>query len=265
MALAFLQQELTGVGSLREAEEADHQALEIVEKLVTDYPDEPYYRELLGWTLDLLGWGRQGRGQLQQEEQAWRQELDAYAKLAQAVPSMPRYRNQVLWTQQILADLLCSTGRQAEAAQLFQQIMEWLDRLSPEDAGGHDIRAWFLATCSDPRYRNPRRAVDLARRATALAPKERGYWMTLGAASYRAGNWQQAVEAFAEAHQQPEVSTASFFFLAMAHAQLGHKDQAHQCYQRAVQLMVEHEPHNRELSRFRAEAEQVLGIGKAAR
>jgi serine/threonine protein kinase len=262
MALAFLQQELAWVGSLREAKEADRRALEVVQKLVTDYPDVPYYQEVLAWTWDLLGCGRQVRGQLQEEEEAWRKELATYGKLAQAFPTVSRYRTGALATQQILAELLCSTDRRAEAAEMFRQILEGVDRLSPEDAAGHDSRAWFLATCPDPQFRDARRAVELAKRATALAPMEWGYWITLGAAHYRSGSWQAAIEALSKAHHQPEGDSGSLFFLAMAHGQLGHKDQARQCYDKAILLMEKNQPGDRELSRFRAEAEQVLGINE---
>src|SRR5262249_4342695 len=176
MTLTLIQQEKALLGSVAEAEESDRQALEAVQQLVADYPDLPYYQELLGWTWDCLCFGRECLGQVQKEEEAGRQGLAAYDKLMKAFPTLPRYQNQALGTQQSLAELLWSTGRRAEATELFRQIRDWTDRVSPEDAAGHDCRAYFLATCPDPQFCNPRRAVELAKRATTLVPKEKGYW-----------------------------------------------------------------------------------------
>src|SRR5262249_5147307 len=55
MANAFLQMELAALGSTREAQEADRQALEMIQKLVVENPDVPYYLEVLAWTWDCLG------------------------------------------------------------------------------------------------------------------------------------------------------------------------------------------------------------------
>jgi serine/threonine protein kinase/tetratricopeptide (TPR) repeat protein len=264
MGLAMLQQELAELGSAREAEGAGREALEVIQKLAADFPDVPYYLELLAWTWDELGHGRQCLGQLDKEEAAWRQELAAYDKLAQAFPTIPRYRNLILQTQQHLTELLWSAGRRSEAAEVFRQMRDWTDRVNAEDGAGHDVRAWFLATCPDPQFHDARLAVELAKRAITLAPTG-WYWVTLGAAHYRAGNWQDAVATLTKALELPEGSAWSFFFLAMAHAKLGHPDQARQCYDRAVQFMEKSRADHRELSRFRREAEQVLGINEPAK
>jgi tetratricopeptide (TPR) repeat protein len=265
MSLALLQMELSQLGLSREAEEADRQTLEVVQKLVADFPDVPYYLELLAWTWGMLGSGRQCLGQLPREEEAWRQALVPYGKLTQAFPTVGRYRNDMLWTQQFLGELLWSTGRRAEASELFRQIQDWTDRVSPEDAAGHDTRAWFLASCPDPQLRDARRAVEVARRATTLAPREHSYWTTLGIAHYRAGNWQDAIEASGKAQEVFEGSGWSYFCLAMAHGQLGHKDQARGWYDKGVQWMKKDRFDSRQLSGLRAEAEQVLGIKEPAK
>jgi tetratricopeptide (TPR) repeat protein len=265
MALALLQQEQGQLGLVREAEEADRQTVEVIGKLAADFPGVPYYQELLAWTWGELATGRQYRGQLRLEEEAYCQQLAVSEKLARAFPQVTRYRNGVLGVQQTLAELLWSSGRRAEATRLHRQILDQLDRVSPEDAAGHDLRAWFLATCPNPQLRDARRAVQLAKRATALAPGERSYWLTLGAAHYRAGNWHEAVESLGKARQHPETSCWRLFILAMAHGKLGHKDRARACYDQALGLLERNHPGDRELRRLRAEAREVLGIREAAK
>ena len=58
--------------------------------------------------------------------------------------------------------------------------------------------AWLEATCSDVSFRNAREAVRHARRATVLEPEEGNYWNTLGAAHYRAGEWEEAKAALTQ-------------------------------------------------------------------
>ena len=53
-----------------------------------------------------------------------------------------------------------------------------------------------------------------------------------------------------------------WFFLAMAHWQLGEKDEARQWYDQAVEWMEQKQPDNDELRRFRAEAAELLGISE---
>ena len=53
--------------------------------------------------------------------------------------------------------------------------------------------------------------------------------------------------------------------MAMAHSQLGDKEQARKWYDRAVAWMEKNDPKNEELARFRVEAEDLLKIAKATK
>jgi Flp pilus assembly protein TadD len=114
------------------------------------------------------------------------------------------------------------------------------------------------------KVRDPRRAVDLARKAVELAPNEGNYWNTLGAAHYRVEEWKAAIEALEKSRQLVREAELSFdaFFLAMAHWQLGAKTEARTHYDQAVRWMEKNDPQNEELRRFRAEAEELLRIEK---
>jgi Flp pilus assembly protein TadD len=71
--------------------------------------------------------------------------------------------------------------------------------LEPKTALTWNNLAWLLATCPDTKFRDPARAVELARKAVELAPKEGNYWNTLGMAQYRAGDRKAAIDAYAQA------------------------------------------------------------------
>jgi tetratricopeptide (TPR) repeat protein/serine/threonine protein kinase len=84
-----------------------------------------------------------------------------------------------------------------------------------------------------------------------------------GVAHYRAGRWTAAVEAL---HQVRELSGGGdagvLFFLAMTYQRMDKKAEARQWYDQAVRWMEKHLPVNEVLRRYRAEAEEVLGIQK---
>ena len=89
----------------------------------------------------------------------------------------------------------------------------------------------------------PSRAVALARKAVELEPKNWAYRNTLGAAQYRAGDWKAAIAALEKSMELRKGGDSNdWFFLAMAHWQLGEKDKAREWYDRAVQWMDKNQP-----------------------
>jgi tetratricopeptide (TPR) repeat protein len=142
--------------------------------------------------------------------------------------------------------------------------------LDPRHAGAHNNLAWLLATCPDAKLRDPKRAVELARKAVEIAPKEGGYWNTLGVAHYRAGDCKAAILAIHTSIEKSKGGDAcDWFILAMSHWKLGEPAEAHKQYDQAVQWMKENEvtlakkkDQAEELRRFRSEAEEVLQLKK---
>ena len=154
-----------------------------------------------------------------------------------------------------LACLLCEFGRQAEAAEPYHKALE----LEEDDPTVNNDLAWFLATSPEPCLRDPARAVRLAMKAVTAEPESANYRNTLGVAYYRKGDDKAAIGSL-ETSMSMRAGGDSFdwFFLAMAHRRLGDRDQARMWFDRAVQWMDRHKPHDDELRRFRAEAEAML-------
>src|SRR5262249_17801277 len=122
-------------------------------------------------------------------------------------------------------------GKVDEAIACYKKAIE----LDPKYANAHNSLAWLLATCQDLKFRDPKRAVALARKAVEGAPKEGGYWNTLGVAHYRAGDWMAATAALERSMQLRDGGDAfDRFFLAMARWRLGKKEEARTWYDRAV-------------------------------
>jgi tetratricopeptide (TPR) repeat protein len=111
--------------------------------------------------------------------------------------------------------------------------------------------------------RDPARAVALARKAVDLVPQFASHWQTLGAAHYRAGDPKETLAALKRSMElRKDGDGFDWFLLAMAHARLNDWAEARKWYDRAVPWMEKNQPHNDELRRFRAEAEELLGVTK---
>ena len=172
---------------------------------------------------------------------------------------------QTLVALTILASVYRDQGRFAEARKLYESTLTLLRRLmgpkTPEMQKVMNEYAWMLAATANPMFRDPPRAVELAKEIIQNAPKLANKWETLGVAYYRAGGWQDAIAALEKsenlAPQRPAGGRS--FFLAMAHWQLGHKDQARQWYGKGVQWMETRPAAGEQARRFRAEAARLLG------
>jgi tetratricopeptide (TPR) repeat protein len=124
-----------------------------------------------------------------------------------------------------------------------------------------DSVAWEFATDEVPAHRGPEVAVELSRKAVQVSPEDAYVWTTLGATLYRAGQWQEAIDALNKSeelgHPEPEYA---WFFQAMAQWQLGHKVEARQFYEKAVKWLDEKQPIDGRLRTIRAEVADLLGI-----
>jgi tetratricopeptide (TPR) repeat protein len=160
------------------------------------------------------------------------------------------------------AEALEAQGKLDEAIALLREASE----SRPDDTDFLNELAWRLATCHRPELRLPSRAIELGKKAVALAPRQATYWRTLGVAEYRAGHWIDAVGALTESMSLlggDELNigmSPNGFFLAMAHWQLGHKDEARKWYDQSVQWMKDDSPDDQQIRRFRAEAATLLGL-----
>jgi serine/threonine-protein kinase len=128
-------------------------------------------------------------------------------------------------------------------------------RLQPDSAMAHSNLAWFLANSPDPKFRDPARAVEVARKAIELAPQGGGDQNTLGVAHYRAGDWKASVAALEKSVELRHGGDPfDWFFLAMAHWRLGHNDEACSWYDKAAAWDPKNlaQPEYEELLRYRA-------------
>jgi superkiller protein 3 len=159
-----------------------------------------------------------------------------------------------------LGDSLAATGEPAEAVACYDQAL----RVKPDDAAAQANLAWLLATCQDPKLRDPARAVELARKAVALSPEAGSTWKSLGVARYRVGEWASAIADLEKSEAlEPDTHLAfNGFFLAMSHWRLRRLVEARQWYDKAVARMEKSRPGDEEPRRLRAEAGALMGLAE---
>jgi serine/threonine protein kinase/tetratricopeptide (TPR) repeat protein len=248
-------------GRLAQAVEASRRGLEVSLRLVDDFPEVPVYREFLALSYTALGSKLEKAGQPREAVSAYRQCLAGLEKLAGTFPTVMRFRQRDLLTRLPLANLLWALGRSSEAAEQYHRGRALAEGLSPENPDVQDALAWLLATCPDPQCRDAKRAVELAKTLVERAPQEGAYRGTLGAAYFAREDYPAAVRALEEAARLPNGQTGqALYFLAMAHWQLGQKDLARKCYDRAVTQMERRKARSAETRRLRVETEKLMGI-----
>ena len=257
LASSYLGLAAAKTGRLHEAEEACRKAVELYDKLVAEYPTAPEYRE---WSargyLELVSL-LSNTGRRSEAEVACRKALDLNEKLAVDFPAFHPNRSALGKTLYWLFLLLTAKERTEEADAVYRRLAEF----SPSDGSLDNNLAWFLATCPDPKLRNAAKAVELSKKAVDLMPHDGNKWNTLGAAHYRTGDWKAAVTALEKSRELRKGGDSfDWFLLAMAHWQLGDKEQARKWYDQALEWMEKNKPQDEELKRFRAEAAELLGL-----
>ncbi len=180
------------------------------------------------------------------------------AKLGSDDPETLQSMNNVAMAYYLL-------GRYADALKLHSETLAGREKKlhleHPDTQKSMNTLAWLLTNCPEQKLRDPARALELAKRVVARAPKNGDFQNTLGVARYRTGDWQGAIAALTESVKLREGGDGTdWFFLAMAHRRLGDKDQARSWYDKAVEWMEKKKSQDAELRQFRAEAAEVLGV-----
>jgi tetratricopeptide (TPR) repeat protein len=159
-----------------------------------------------------------------------------------------------------LGTVLRSQGKLDDAIAIFQELL----RLEPDFAKTLNKLAWNLATAAERKDRDGRQAVALARLAVNGAPANGNFLSTLGAAHYSAGNWKEALATLEKSMDLRKGGDCfDWFFVAMAHWQLGEKDKARKWFDQAVGWMDKNQPENEKLRRFRADAAELMKLDGA--
>jgi tetratricopeptide (TPR) repeat protein len=212
-------------------------------------------------------------GRAQEAEVILREALEMQEKLLAQFPVIAQYRHMAALSHHFLGEVLAESGRPQEAEDAFHQAGGYWEKLMAEFpmtgiyrcwlANYHGNLAGLFSTGPVTEFWNPVQAVQHAKKAVDLDPRG-GIWNLLGIAYYRAGDWHAAVTALKKSLELRGGSECDdWFFLAMAHWKLGHKEEARKWHAQAIAWMEEKKPRDTHLRRFRAEAAALLGVKDA--
>jgi serine/threonine protein kinase/Tfp pilus assembly protein PilF len=177
-------------------------------------------------------------------------------------PENDSYRKKRIQAHYLTALCYKSSGLPTEAQGEYLRTAQLCRLASLNDRSGAALNAaaWFLVDCPDEKFRDPPLAVALADQAVQRDPQEGAYWNTLGIACYRAGQWDRARSALEKSMELREGGDAhDWFFLAMTHVRQGDIDRGRAWLEKASRWMRQHGRRDENLTRYRAEAEALLG------
>lgn len=121
--------------------------------------------------------------------------------------------------------------------------------------------AWFLLTSEDESFRDPARALELAKSAVKEVPDRAAAWFTLGLALYRNGDWQAAEEALRTSIQLAPGGAAGgddALLLAMIRWQQGRPEKARESFDQARAVIERDGLSDEALLRLQAEAAELI-------
>src|SRR5262249_34705874 len=156
-------------------------------------PRHAVYRTHLGNQLTRLGRTLVRLQEYAEAEKAYQQAIAVREKLAEDFSKVPDQRRELAGDYNELGNLLETTGHDAEAEKVYSRTLTLREKLKddfPGEARDRRDLAWFLANCPAGQFRDPDRAVRLAKEAVELAPEGGDCWRTLGVACYRASDWK---------------------------------------------------------------------------
>ncbi len=250
-----------------EAETAHREALVQFEKLAADFPAAvAAYR--LRWANQQVELGHLLQ-ELKRSAEAYAAYSDARKTLEKLADDLPPDDPAGLFTSiVVLGGFLEEQGRGPEAEKLLTRAQELYERTpglkDSTNPWVHNNLAWTLVRDGRLPPCVAAIALPLARRGVELGPSNGAILNTLGTAFYRAGDWQAAIETLKHADELDGADHFSHnaFFIAMAHWQLGEKDQARKWYAAALVWMQKRLSAHETLIRFRAEAAGLLGLSE---
>ncbi len=177
-------------------------------------------------------------------------------------PQRDLYRRQLIYNHYMMGILYKSLGLRSEAREQFLRTVQLCREATALELSAVTMNncAWFLVDCPDETLRDPDLAVELAEKAVARDPEQALFWNTLGVARYRKGDWVQARAALEQSIERSGGgSPHDWFFLALTCQRLGDKEHARNWRDKAVRWMDANHNRAEDLTRYRAEADALLG------
>ncbi len=227
--------------------------------LTEHVPHKPSDRENSGDLREKLGRVMLRQGKYSEAEKLLTEYIMAAEILATEYRDVVGYSEVLCNAYLNLAQVYLLTGRRAEAEAAYGKHFQRLETL-PLHSILPEQKVWSRVTCPVRRFWEPEKTLERARRLAGDDPAALPHKAYVLAALVRAGQSREAI-ALAETIRQESGSTPSLpslFFLALAHNQVGEREEARRCYDRAVRAMEERNPSSPEMRVLKQEVEEAL-------
>jgi serine/threonine-protein kinase len=144
---------------------------------------------------------------------------------------------------------------------LIRDLIDHAGRVGSSDPRAQTQLAQILADAPDTRFRDPSRAVTLARSASRRVPQDPECWTTLGLACYRAGALGEATAALKKAMELKSGGEPSqWLILAMTIHARGDAAESLRLYRQSLEWLKNRPDAGPRLYRLRDEAMRVVGV-----
>lgn len=264
---------LKGLGETGESEKYYRKTIGTLAKLAARYPGIPEHPARLGSAQKNLANLLSTAGSSEAAESAGREAVETLEKLIRTYPETPDYQSRLAEALSILGRIMRRAGKSQAAEEAYARAHALQEKLLAGQPGNAAYRNEFGEICDgwallhvwnrQPPYPDAAKAVELEKKAVGLEPKNSTHWSILAYAQYRAGTWRESLIALDRAGALGSTVTANFFFRAMAHWQLGEKDEARRHYDVAIHHLEKEENPDKETLRLRVEAAALLGVTAA--
>jgi tetratricopeptide (TPR) repeat protein len=233
------------------------------EQLAKSYPDVPEYRQRLSVVRSHLAQVLQKLGEPEAAAEAFLAASKTLESLCRNDPKNPACYDDLAFVYAKSGGLLQETGKLADAEKTLRKARQtWKDLVDQYHLPEHAYNlAWFLADCPMMQLRDPAAAIEMAKQASDRAPANPDYWRALGAAYFRAEQWQNGLLAIEEAiRRRSQPNARDWFVKAMLQQRAGQTAEAGKSYQTAKKAMHANETGNLEVRRLQKEAAELLKL-----
>jgi serine/threonine protein kinase len=253
---------------LDEAAKRSRESTAAYERLSGLYPGIAHYRTFLHSHRERLRDALTAMGRLEEAEEVARRDVEStHSELAEE-PKDILSRFLFAWASYGLANVLFARELHQEAADHYRPALKLFEQLAAEypDVARHPHHlSWVLATCPAKQFRDPRRAVSLAKRVLQISAKNPDLWNALGEAQISTGDYAAAIESFKTAKRLAGIQLPLHVrqTLALAYWHSGEQQRGRQLYDEVVQEL-ETKPsglwYTVEYRVVRADVEDAMGI-----